>query len=82
MNVVQIAHLGSFSFLSHAVGEEVSLDKLVAAPEDEGAGTDAEAVVCALSRDSVQHEQAVMGQLGKSHKMMQAMEEFQVSKHP
>ena len=42
-------------------------------------GADAEAVVCISSRDSVQCQQTVMGQLGKSCKLLQTMEEHQIS---
>ena len=55
------------------------LQNCLLTPEDEGLGTDEEAFVCAPSRDSIQCQQAVMGRLGKSHRLMQAMEEFWVS---
>ena len=61
------------------LGGEVNLNELLAPPEDEGLGTDASAVVHASSRDSLQCQQAVMRRLGKSHKLMQAKEEFPVS---
>ena len=70
-------HSPRLFFLSCAAGGQVSLGELIAPPEDEGLGTDAESVVCA-SRDSIQHQEEVMGQLGWSHKLMQATEEFQV----
>ena len=68
-----------FSSLFHSVGGQTSLGELVAPPEDKGLGTDAEAVVCDPSRDSVQWWQVVIGQSAKSHELLQAMEEFQIS---
>ena len=42
------------SSLPHSVGRQVSLDELVAPPEVEGLGVDAEVAVSASSRDGVQ----------------------------
>ena len=62
-----------------AVGDQVSLDELVRPSEDGGIDMNAEAVVRVSSRNSVQHQQAVMGGLRRGLELMGETEKFQAS---